>query len=769
MKNLDTVAEELFNKIRGRFPSVTIGDSTAAVTNKPSDARFLEFEFSAGKKVSVTLDEDSLTIMYSKSLFNETETSLKSKWYDFLKEIRVFAKKRMLNFDTRDITKSNLDKRDYEYLSREKQMSESKMYGTSRTSYQDIGSARMIVKHANPINQEAPAGRTQQVHSIYIESADGERFKYPYRHLNGARAMSKHVAEGGTPYDTFGKHITGLSEELSKLRKFKTYMNRSNVMAEGLAGYMDIVNERLEAVKKDIFNLQKDSYYKEAVENHTETVLEDVPEDLSNSWIDELTIRQFNEELKGVFPYIYRLVSEANAVEELGPEDLLGEVSSDVEDFFVKVASAGSEGYDMLNDAIMGQYGKEVAKEVQDMYNDVSVDNGLHPDDDQERIYDRMMDDIEADYGGDDYEDDGQPSSYDEYQDLHGGDDWDHGQYDMESAYESHLESIVNNAKHEKGPEMKNQKTFEQYINAMKWAAALGESEFEFNGKTVQVNEKVAQKVTEAGGLGVLGKGLGTVGRGITGMFSKPGVQKGLSDIAGLAKKAPGAVGNAVKGAGQAAMKKAPDIAKGTAQAGGTLAKGVGKSIANNPGKYAIGGAGAYGYSQMPSMDDVNAAIANAGDTIASAPGDIASALGDKLSAMVPNLDQIGAIAAKYALPVGLVIAAIWGGSKLLGSLFGSDERESIQSEDDADTIDLSPKGKGDEMKQKNEIPLDEFIKGYYDYTTNSFPKGETAVLTAVQKQYGDQSVREASSVMQELVSGQDEEMARIQQLAGLR
>ena len=73
--------------------------------------------------------------MYSPDLFSEDETTLKSKWFDLLKELRVFAKKRMLNFDTRDITKSNLDKRDYEYLSTEKQMSESKMYGTNRTSY----------------------------------------------------------------------------------------------------------------------------------------------------------------------------------------------------------------------------------------------------------------------------------------------------------------------------------------------------------------------------------------------------------------------------------------------------------------------------------------------------------------------------------------------------------------------------------------------------------------------------------------------------------
>jgi hypothetical protein len=30
------------------------------------------------------------------------------------------------------------------------------------------------------------------------------------------------------------------------------------------------------------------------------------------------------------------------------------------------------------------------------------------------------------------YEDDGQPDEYTEWQDLHGGDDWDHGQYDSE-------------------------------------------------------------------------------------------------------------------------------------------------------------------------------------------------------------------------------------------------------------------------------------------------------------------------------------------------
>ena len=81
MKNLDSIADELFNKIRGRFPNITVGDNQATITNKPKKARFFEFDFAEGKKVNVNIDEDSLTIMYAQNLFSEQETTLKSKWF----------------------------------------------------------------------------------------------------------------------------------------------------------------------------------------------------------------------------------------------------------------------------------------------------------------------------------------------------------------------------------------------------------------------------------------------------------------------------------------------------------------------------------------------------------------------------------------------------------------------------------------------------------------------------------------------------------------
>ena len=340
MKDLNKIGEELFSKLRGRFKNITIGNAEGITTNMPSESRFYEFTYGdQGGKVSVSLDEDGVVVMYSENLFDSNSASMKTKWYDFLKEMRVFAKKRMLNFEVRDIEKSNLEKRDYKFLSNkngDNTMTESTMYGTSKTSYQNIADARICVKHSENINQELAGGRSQKIGSIYIESANGERFKYPYKHLNGARAMAMHVAEGGNMYDDFGKHIVGLSEEMNKLRKFKTYMSRSSVMAEGLADYMDVVNERIETVKNTVAKLQNKKYYKEATENFQSVVLEEVPEDVATDWTAQLTIKQFNEELKSVFPYIYKLVSEANKVKELGPDDLLGEELKDKEDYQAK-------------------------------------------------------------------------------------------------------------------------------------------------------------------------------------------------------------------------------------------------------------------------------------------------------------------------------------------------------------------------------------------------------------------------------------------------
>lgn len=334
MIKLDKIAEQLFNKIRGRFPKVTIGDSEGNVTNEPDLARYFDFDYIIGEdtslgNVSISLDEEEgLVVMFSKDFVEGSYGSTKNDWYNFLKEMRQFAKKRLMKFEVRDLNRSNLTRRDYQFLAQnrpgDKTMSESRMYGTNKTSFQKIGKAKLSIKHSAPINMENANSRTGKISSIFIESPDGEKFKYPYKHLSGARALARHVAEGGHAYDDFGKHITNLSGEMAKLRKFNTYMNRSSVMAEALQEYTDVVKERVNSIKKEIQNLQKESYYKTALENFEPSIVEDVPTDISDAWVEQLTVKQFNEELKDVFPYIYNLVGETK-VQDITLEDIISE------------------------------------------------------------------------------------------------------------------------------------------------------------------------------------------------------------------------------------------------------------------------------------------------------------------------------------------------------------------------------------------------------------------------------------------------------------
>ncbi len=333
-KNLGKIAKELFGKLRTQFPKIQLGDEESKVTDEAENARVFKFEYTHNNSIlgNMTVnisDEDGLVVIYSNDIIEDQDEFVKNNFFNFLQELREFAKQRLMTFDTRDISKSNLEKRDYEQMSKkngEPPMSESKLFGTSKTSYQQLGDAKLIVKHTAPVNFENPAGRAQRIESIYIENLDGERFRYPYKHLNGARALAQHVAHGGTPYDSIGKYVIGLSEELSNLRMFKNYVERNPMVSEAMGSIHSKVLERIDGVKKEIQNLQSATRYTEFVESFEENAGIEIPEDIINDWVDRLTIRTFNEELKNVFPYIFKLVDESDIpVKDLTIEDLVNE------------------------------------------------------------------------------------------------------------------------------------------------------------------------------------------------------------------------------------------------------------------------------------------------------------------------------------------------------------------------------------------------------------------------------------------------------------
>ena len=353
--NLNKIAKELYGKIQTRFTDIEIGDENAEVLSKKQDiplARFFEFEYNergrAVGNITITLDEvDGIVVQVSGNIAEKKHPGA----YRFIRSFRQFAKNRLLNFDVQNIGKNNMDKRDYTFQAKKKEqpmmepIMENRLYGTARMSYQDLGEATLIIKHSQPVNPDLAAGRTMHIEGIWVENSLGERFRYPAKHINGARALAEHIKHGGHPYDAIGQHIISLSEELTQLRKFKGYVSRNEALSEAMGDITSKVLERIEQVKKEVHNLQRTAYYEQFAEAFTDREDQMIPEEIMSDWIDRLTIRTFNEELKTAFPYIFKLVSETDIpVKEINPDDILSELRTEVKDKEGKVVSWKDEG-----------------------------------------------------------------------------------------------------------------------------------------------------------------------------------------------------------------------------------------------------------------------------------------------------------------------------------------------------------------------------------------------------------------------------------------
>lgn len=319
---------ELLQFLKTRFPSVKLGNAEGMTTVDPSEAVFFDFNFIVqGEKIatiSISIaDDKSMKLFYSKDILNNQDDIVKSKWFDFLRDVRLFAKKRLMNFEPSDITKKNLDKRDYEQMAtahkpEEIQMSESALYGSTKSSYQRLENARLIIRHSQKVDEGSANSRTRNIDSIYVENAQGERFRYPFNHLSGARAMMRHLANGGNPYDNFGQYIVGLSENVYNLRKFNNLMHRNAFLENAeLTDIASAAREKTTSLKKVIERLQKQSGYEAIKENFTEYKRTELDDATLEALKNRFTIQQFNEELVDLFPYISDLLGE-DTLEEGG-------------------------------------------------------------------------------------------------------------------------------------------------------------------------------------------------------------------------------------------------------------------------------------------------------------------------------------------------------------------------------------------------------------------------------------------------------------------
>jgi hypothetical protein len=337
MDGRSNIANDLFYKVRSRFSGLKLGTESGEITINPEEARFFDFDYQDGDApmghVTISLAEpNSMKVYFSSGITESMEGPQKIKWYSFLKELREFAKRRLMAFDTRDISKDNLDRRDFQFLTTvnkpqaatdtilkpvgESVMNESQLYGTNRVSYQRLMDTRLIIKHSKTLNDDmAPGARSRNISALFVENQDGERFKYPFVHLAGARAMQRHVANGGLPYDDVGKSIVEMSQQIAQLKSFSNYVVRNDLMNSENNAIVERSVDTLTSLREQIAKLSKQSYYQEYKENFQQQEPLEMPNSVVEEFKDKFTVRSFKEEISSVFPLLYKIMQEQNSVD----------------------------------------------------------------------------------------------------------------------------------------------------------------------------------------------------------------------------------------------------------------------------------------------------------------------------------------------------------------------------------------------------------------------------------------------------------------------
>ena len=345
-------SQDLFNKIRSQFANIRLGDENGAATANPADAVFFEFEFREDADtfgaVSISLaDGENMKVYYNRDLVSKIDEDSRDEWYAFLKELKDFAVEHQLTFDVRDITKNNLTKQDYENLAdtnktvNTDEMSEELsritklagvevkegLTGTAKRSYENLDKTKLIIRHKGKVDETVPGARSRQIQSLYIENEDGERFKYPLTHLAGARAMMRHVANGGRPHDEFGEHIVRTSEDIAKLNSFSRYVTNKDQLNDNAGDIIEQTKLKLENLRGYMKNLSNQSHYENASKDFKTSEEQILDDETANTLRDKFTMTNLDSRVEDALPIINRIMSELEApkeeeqVNELDPGD----------------------------------------------------------------------------------------------------------------------------------------------------------------------------------------------------------------------------------------------------------------------------------------------------------------------------------------------------------------------------------------------------------------------------------------------------------------
>jgi hypothetical protein len=217
--------------------------------SEAGEATTIKFDYVAdsGKNYGTAvcvISNDELSLFYSDNLGRGMEPEDKQEWFDFIEQL---SNKTPVGATWNPTNISQL-KHHLAGIAAIKEGLFEGYYGNRKVSYMgEQTQARLVINHNRVLGEEDK--RFRYVESLFIETADQERFRLAFKSLAGGRAMLEHVRQGGRPYDVRGNHITEIVSEMAVLSRFNRAQHRRV--------YEGVTQELVESAKQYYHNLQE--------------------------------------------------------------------------------------------------------------------------------------------------------------------------------------------------------------------------------------------------------------------------------------------------------------------------------------------------------------------------------------------------------------------------------------------------------------------------------------------------------------------------------
>ena len=185
-------------------------------------------------------------------------------------------------------------------------------YGSLKTSYQPLDNVKLVVKHTKPVNEEIRGSRSRNISKIFIQ-ANEERFLFPSKNLQGARAMARHIYNGGVMHDAIGESIVQMCKDIKTLREFVRYVSSKGLVNETNNEYVTLAKEHIENIRTTFKRVAGSKSYSKAVESLNEYDNIEIVNEVNLE--DHFTETHFDNKVGNAHETLSKLVNKKSAFE----------------------------------------------------------------------------------------------------------------------------------------------------------------------------------------------------------------------------------------------------------------------------------------------------------------------------------------------------------------------------------------------------------------------------------------------------------------------